>query len=141
MAAHDDDGALEGAAFLPFAQEADAVGVGHPDVEQDELGFVLEVFLACFFGVGGGVGEVAFVAEDVGEGIEDAGFVVDDEDFGAGVVVVHGVVLVVVRGRVMVILAPPRSRLWPALMVPSCSCTIFLTMARPRPVPLGLLVT
>ena len=138
--AHDDDGALQGAALLPFAQQADAVGIGHPDVEEDELRFIALVQLAGFFGVGGGVGGVAFVAEDVGEGVEDAGFVVDDEDVGSGAGHVWGLAGWV-AGRVMVILAPPSSRLWPALMVPSCSCTIFLTMARPRPVPLGLLVT
>ena len=112
VSAHDDDGALQVAVFLPFAQQADAVGVGHPDVEEDELGFVLQVFAARFGGVGSGVGDIAFVAQDVGEGVEDAGFVVDDEDFSTVCGVSHGVLLTGwVAGRVRVILAPPSSRL------------------------------
>jgi hypothetical protein len=68
----------------PFLEQADAVGVGHPDVEQHEVG---AGGVAGGPGGGGVFGEddvVPLVAQDFREEFANADFVVNDENFGHG---------------------------------------------------------
>ncbi len=119
----------------PFAQQRDAVGVGHPDVQQHEVRL-----LACAGAArGGGIGRrldlVAFLGEDLAQQPADVGLVVDDENSRR----THARSLLA-AGSVMEMRAPPcgtfSSSTWPP-----CSSTIRRTIARPSPVPFGLLVT
>src|SRR6185369_4419348 len=128
----------------------DAVGVGHPDVEQYEVGQLACARGTRLAGVAGHVHVVAFLGENLLEEAANVGFVVDDQDVcGAHARSFRGSAR---RSRATVCRdpsdtgkdtrtrAPPSGRL-SASTRPPCSSTIFFTIASPRPVPLGLLVT
>src|SRR6185295_15869109 len=109
------------------------VGIRHPDVQQHE---VRPAALPQAARVAGAFGErhlMPLVGEYLGEKLADADFIVDDQDlrhrqaaFAAGSSTLTD--------------APPAGR-FSITTVPWCSSTIFLTIASPRPVPRGLVVT
>src|SRR6185369_6095969 len=74
----------EQAAGTPLLQQRDAVDVGHPDVEQDEVGaqaLAAGARLRCVFGE---LDAVAFVGEDFRQEGADAQFIVDNKNGGHG---------------------------------------------------------
>src|SRR5690242_18734120 len=82
--AGDDDDARGLRKALDAAEGFHAVHAGEPDVEENHFdGGGVEALEGEFSGFNGFDG-VALVAEDGGERLADAGFVIHDEDFGAG---------------------------------------------------------
>ena len=79
VARHHDDGARR-AALRPFAQQRDAVGVGHPDIEQDEIELLPFARAARFLRVGGRRDVVAFFAQDLIDQSPNVGLVVDNQN-------------------------------------------------------------
>jgi hypothetical protein len=79
VAADHDDGARQTAALAPLAKEADAVEIGHPDVEQHEIRALHAPQLARGRSRLGGIDDVTLVFEDVADGLADVRLVVDDE--------------------------------------------------------------
>ncbi len=85
VAADDDDlGDAVGRKLADVGEGVEAVAVGQPDVEQDDVVGGVADELEGFGGGGGGGDGVALFGEDGVERLADLGFVVDDED------VVHG---------------------------------------------------
>ena len=82
MAAHHDHRHGEHGAGTPLLQQRDAVDVGHPDVEQHEIGAEALAGGACLGGVLGHLDRMAFVGQDLREESADAEFVVDDKNGG-----------------------------------------------------------
>ena len=80
VAGHHDHRTAIGGAGRPLAQQRDAVDVGHPDVEQHEVGHLAGARGARLRGVGGDVDVVAFLGEDLLEQAADVRLVVDDEN-------------------------------------------------------------
>src|SRR6056297_467411 len=136
----------------PFAQQADAVHVRHPDVEQHQVRMQGAAPLAGLRGIRGRHHLVALFGKNFLEKATDVGFVVHDED-SAGA---HACALlnsfartsrrnIALRasssaGSAIVTRTPPSAR-FVASTQPACSSTSFFTIARPSPVPFGLLVT
>jgi hypothetical protein len=79
VARHHHDGEAQQVGIAPLAQEADAVGIRHPDVEQDEIGLRGETRGARSRSIGRHVHVVAFFAQDLLEQVPDVCLVVDDE--------------------------------------------------------------
>ena len=77
---HHDDRAAVGDARGPFAQQRDAVDVGHPDVQQHEIGDLPRARGARLRGVGGDVHLVAFLGEDLLQQAADVRLVIDHEN-------------------------------------------------------------
>src|SRR6266568_1001147 len=136
VSGHHDHRHRELAARGPFTQQRDAVGIGHPDVEQDERRFGAAAIAARLARVLGQTYPVTLVLQDLGEQLADADLVIDDQNL----LRLRHHVLVPSRGKCRVTRAP-RGRRFSIVTRPWCSSTIFLTMARPRPVPLALVVT
>ena len=82
VAGHHDDRATGAAALAPFAQQRDAVGVRHPDVQQHEVRATRAALLARRCGVARGKHGKTFILEGVLHRLADIGFIVDDEDRG-----------------------------------------------------------
>ena len=135
----------------PFAQQRDAIDVGHPDVEQHEIRRLPRARGARLLGVGGDIHLVALFGENLLQETADVRLVVDHQN----VCRAHALSLrnsprrsrcaeaervLSVTGSTTRMRAPPSDRL-SASIRPPCSSTIFFTIASPRPVPLGLLVT
>ncbi len=135
---------------LPFAQQRDAVGVGHPDVEQYEIGELPCARGARLAGVAGDVHVITFLGENLLEKAANVGLVIDDQNVcGAHARSFLGSARrsratscrdPSVTGKDTRTRPPPSGRL-SASTRPPCSSTIFFTIASPSPVPLGLLVT
>ena len=68
------------AARGPLAQQRHAVGIRHPDVEQNEGGLVARTVTARFARVFRETHPVTLVLQDFGEQFADADLVVDDQD-------------------------------------------------------------
>ena len=153
VAGHHDDRAAVGGGGGPLAQQTDAVDIRHPDVEQHQVRRLPRARGARLRGVRGDVHLVALLGEDLLQQTADVRLVIDYQD----VWTTHARSLrnwcPCVRARAPVAdrvlsftgsttrtRAPPSGRL-SASMRPPCSSTIFFTMASPRPVPFGLLVT
>ena len=79
VAGHHHDRAGRAVRLRPFAQQRDAVGVRHPDVQQHQVGIVLRADGARLGGVRGDVYFVAFVREDLLQEPADLGFIIDDQ--------------------------------------------------------------
>jgi hypothetical protein len=79
VARHHDHGTA-GAVLGPFFEQRDAVGVGHPNVEQNEIELALFASGARLFSVGCGRHLVAFFAQDLFDQSSNVGFVVDDQN-------------------------------------------------------------
>jgi hypothetical protein len=82
VAGHHDDRHVELAARVPFLQQGDAVDIGHPDVEQDQIGADAVTRQACLTGVFRQLNGMALVAQDFLQEGTDAHFVVNDKDGG-----------------------------------------------------------
>ena len=78
---HHDDRHRQLRRRAPFAQQRDAVGVGHPDVEQHERRLLALPVRARFARVLGERDAIALVLQDLRKQLADADFVVDDQDF------------------------------------------------------------
>ena len=77
-------GIVSCAARAPLLEQRDAVDVGHPDVEQHEVGADALAAGARLRGVLRQLDRVAFVGEDLRQQRADAQFVVDDKNGGHG---------------------------------------------------------
>ena len=77
VAAHHEHGHGQQAGGAPFLEQGDAIGVGHPDVEQNKIGLRGQASgarLGCVFSEFDGV---AFVVEDFGKKLADAQLIVN----------------------------------------------------------------
>ncbi len=81
VAGHHDDRHRQQRIRAPFAQQRDAVGVRHPDVEQHERGLLALPVRARFARVLGERDAIALVLQDLRQQLADADLVVDDQDF------------------------------------------------------------
>ncbi len=73
-------GMRSGGELADVGEGVEAVAIGEPDVEQDDVVGGVADELEGLRGGGGGGDEVALLGEDGGERGQDIGFVVDDED-------------------------------------------------------------
>ena len=76
---HHDDRHGQQAVALPFLEQRDAVGIGHPDVEQDQVGRAGWRALAGLLRVFGQLHRMALVAQDFREQLADAHFIINYE--------------------------------------------------------------
>src|SRR6185437_10210006 len=159
VSGHHDDRTAVGGGRRPFAQQADTVDIGHPDIQQHQVRSLPSARGPGLRGVGGDIHLVPFLRQDLLQQPANVRLIVDYQDVWP----THALSLRVagcprggrslrsraapVADRVLSLTgsttrtrAPPSGRL-SASIRPPCSSTIFLTMASPRPVPLGLLVT
>jgi len=65
---------------MPLLEQRDAIGVGHPDIEQDEVRTQLAAYPARRRGVLGHPDIVALVDQNLRKQFADADFVVNDQD-------------------------------------------------------------
>ena len=72
--------AAVGGAGRPLAQQRDAVDVGHPDVEQHQVGRLPRARGARLGGVGGDIDLVAFLGEDLLQQAADVRLVIDHQN-------------------------------------------------------------
>src|SRR5690606_38469999 len=125
----------------PLAQQSDAVGVGHPDVEQHQIRIVLGTQRASLGRIRRDIHLIAFVREDLFQEPADLGFVIDYQNARStharsllGPVrrsrIGPPVQLVAARGNSRRTPAPPLRAL-SASILPPCSSTIFFTIASP----------
>ena len=77
MAGHHDDRHGELARCDPFLQQADAIGVRHPDVQQHQVHPGGRHGLACTLRVFSQRDDMPFVTKDLGEQLADAHLIVD----------------------------------------------------------------
>jgi hypothetical protein len=133
MAGHHHDRHGELAARGPFLQKRDAVGVRHPDVEQHQVRTSALAQATRFAGAFGKQHLVPLVGEDLGEQLADSDLVVDDQDLR------HRYAALARGSRTLT--DAPRLGRFSIATLPWCSSMIFFTIARPRPVPRGLVVT
>ncbi len=137
---HDQDGngRVVGADFF---RRRNAGHAAHAHIHQHQIERLGHAALHRRLAVGERVGAVAPFVQQGGQGVSVGRIIVDDENADrAGLR--HYMLLAVSapdRGRVMVKIAPPPGRLATA-MVPLWASIIPWTMARPRPVPDGLVV-
>ena len=85
MAGHHHHRHGELAAARPFLEQGHAVGVGHPDVEQDQIRAPMRTEGARRLGIFRQVHVIAFVGEDLRQQFTNAHFVVHDENMPAHV--------------------------------------------------------
>jgi len=78
--AHHDDGHAQEAGGGPLLEQRDAVGIGHPDVEQHEIGSCALARSARFGRVLCEFHVVALVIENFEEQVPDAQLVIDHEN-------------------------------------------------------------
>ena len=126
---HEDGGALSEAA--QFGGDVVAAAPGHHDVEQDQVGLVLEGALQAGLAVGGGERAVPLVSERVAERGAHRALVFDDEDSLAGSAHDEDGWWI---GSSRVKRLPSPGRL-STLMLPPCASAVWRTMARPMPTP------
>ena len=117
----------------PFLEQGHPIAIGHPDVQQYQRRAGLVAQLARHFGVFRQRHGVAFVLKDFRQQLANADFIIDDQNIATS----HHASG---QGSVTQMRAPCGVTL-PTVMLPWCSSMIFFTTARPRPVPLALLVT
>jgi hypothetical protein len=82
VTAHHDHRHRQLAGGAPLLEQADAIDVGHPDVEQHEVGPHLLARGARLRRVLGHLDRMTFVGQDLRQQRADADFVIDDEDRG-----------------------------------------------------------
>ena len=143
MPRHHDHGHGQLAGACPFLEQRDAVSVGHPDVQQHQVRPQAATDLACLAGILREAHLVSLVAQDLGQQFANPDFVIDDQYLAhlpPCLLMRSSAILAGAAGRMMVMLAPPEGSLQTTIL-PLCSSTIFLTMARPSPVPFDLVVT
>jgi hypothetical protein len=81
---HDHRARRERAGLGPFAQQADAVGARHPDIEQGDIWMIAQPNGPRLDRVGGDKHGISFVLQDFLDGIADVRLVVDYQDRCAG---------------------------------------------------------
>ncbi len=140
-----DHGTGHALGLRPLPEQGQAIGIGHPDIEQDQIGPAQPPGPSRLLGIIGHGDLVALVLEDLPDEITDLRLVVDDEYVGTLHVVPSFWLIVPLsalacKGRRMTKQAPEGS-LFSTQIRPPCSSTIFLTMGSPRPLPLSLPVT
>src|SRR5690606_11382065 len=153
VAAHHDDGHVQQPLRAPFLEQADPVGVGHPDVEQHQIGAGALPRRARLRRIFGQFDRVPLVVKDFGQKLANTDFVVNHQNSGhkpstycvaALSFSCAGASIATARdaSRVSSIetRAPPSLRLARSIL-PPCSSTILRTMANPNPVPWALVVT
>ena len=80
MAAHHDDGHGQQITARPFLEQGDAIGIGHPDIEQHQVVGGLQARLTCLGRILGQIDRMPFIIEDFGEQLADAMLVVDHQN-------------------------------------------------------------
>ena len=80
MTRHDHDGTLQVAAFRPFTQQRDAVGIGHPDVEQDQIEPLIRTSGTRLFRISGSCDVIPFITENFLNQSPDIGLVIDNQN-------------------------------------------------------------
>ena len=147
MARHHDYRGVEVGLAGPLFEQRDAVGVGQPDVEEDQVRTPRPSRLARLRRVSRDAHREALVFQDVADEKRDVRLVVDHQDVGRTVhraasrrapALAPGPTRVEGGGGNCMTTEPPPSRRFSAQTRPLCSSTIFLTMASPRPVPFCL---
>jgi hypothetical protein len=81
VAGHDDHRHCQLSVRRPFAQQRHAVGIGHPDVEQDEGRLRIRTIVPGLAGIFCHADLVAFVPQNFGQQVTDTDFVIDYQDF------------------------------------------------------------
>ena len=129
----------------PLFEQRDAIGVGQPDVEQNQIRPSGPPRLARLRRVSRHAHREALVFQNVADEKRDVRLVVDHQDVER---TVHRAASrrapaltfrpACVGGGNCMTTEPPPSRRFSAHTRPLCSSTIFLTMASPRPVPFFL---
>ncbi len=133
----DDDGESRRLPAVPLVQQGDSVDIGHPDVEQGDIGVVLAARDPRVFGVTGHGNRVAFLFQDLAQQIADVRFIIDNEYACGAHTIAPSAVRVARAGNRTWIDAPPSGR-FPASIEPPCSSTIRRTIDNPRPLPRDL---
>ncbi|MNR32127.1 hypothetical protein D3C85_1496870 [compost metagenome] len=67
VAGHHDDRHRQVTLCRPFLEQADAIGIRHPDIEQYQIGRPGRTVLACLLGVFRHFDHMAFVTQDLRE--------------------------------------------------------------------------
>ena len=80
MTGHHDHRTSQGLAVRPFAQQGDAIGSGHPDVQKHKIGLVIDPGRPRFVSIGGNRDLVALLAENFLQQRPDIQFVVDNQN-------------------------------------------------------------
>ena len=126
----------------PFLEQADAVGVRHPDVEQHQVRTARVVGGARRLRIQRGADVVVLVGENLLNDPANVGLVVHHQNGAVAHVCCSATAWAgaSITGRRRVRLAPPSLR-FSAHNMPLCSSVIFFTIASPSPVPLSLVVT
>jgi hypothetical protein len=66
----------------PLLEERDAIGIGHPDVEQHQIDALTRANRTRFARAVGKQDSVSFITQDFGQQFADADFIIDHEDLG-----------------------------------------------------------
>ena len=77
---HHDDGAQCALRSRPLAQQGDAIDVGHPDVEQNQIRLLLDTQCPCLRRVGSHLDHVALVGQDFFDELADVRLVIDHQN-------------------------------------------------------------
>src|SRR5690606_31427690 len=147
-----DDRHVEQPLRAPFLEQADAVGVRHPDVQQHQVGARAQARGACLRGIFGQLDRVSFIVKNLGQEFANADFVVNHQNSGhkpstycvaalSFSCAVASIAPAFGARRVSSIetRAPPSLRLARSIL-PPCSSMILRTIANPNPVPWALVV-
>ena len=164
--AGDDDDRQVGVRLLDDVEHLQAVEAAalQPDVEDDELRPALLDRLQGLVGIARQPRAVTVVLQDAGDHLADVGLVVDDQDVGCHLSLLHTLAIMrrrrrrPLRARRAIVFAPASCSTGSEMRirapcvrpgaggasssdsVPPCCSTLFCTMARPSPVPLLPLV-
>ena len=79
MTRHHHDRADQIICIRPLAQQRDAIGIRHPDIEQDQIKLSLRPRGPCLARICSYGYAIAFVAENVGNQCPDVVFVIHDK--------------------------------------------------------------
>ena len=133
-------GALGQGHFLNARQHLHAVQAGQPDVQQHQLEGASGEQRQAGFAVLGGIHRIAFVLQHAAEGLADAGLVIHHQNapgFHDPAATARAALSVSASTGtgISTVKRAPTGRLSSTRICAWCSATIWLTMARPRPVP------
>src|SRR4029079_13831405 len=121
--------------------QRDAVGVRHPDVEQHHRGPALIAIGAGLPRVLRALDRIALVLEDFREKLPDADLVIHHQDFVLRRHVFRSTQAAAAIGGSAMLTCAPLGAEFSMRTLPPCSSMLFLTIASPKPVPLGFVVT
>ena len=77
---HHDNRTGQMIALAPFLEQADAVGVRHPDIQQDQIGTLDAAGLASRSGVFRNRDHIAFIFQNVPDQVADIRFIINDQN-------------------------------------------------------------